>query len=192
MRIAFVIKGSIATGVADPLSQGVTGEDPVWMKAKGLAERGHEVWVLSPESKNHADRHVVGVMHVGPVEARQSGHDGSLPVVLPWSAVAAGELLRLHQDHDIDIVDIPRDFTGICRYLSVAAGKLRLPAIVQFGCEPRGEAQIGDVRLPLYRFDGEISFSPSSPIESHIAILRLENFLHGVLNRHFAARQPAA
>lgn len=110
----------------------------------------------------------------------------------PWSAVAADELLRLHHDHAIDIIDIPLDFIGICRYFSMPSGKDRMPAIVQIGEAPQGETQRCEAQLQLYRFDGEISFTPSNPIESHIAILRLENFFHGVLNRHFATHLPAA
>lgn len=131
-------------------------------------------------------------MHIAVSGRKRTEEEGIHPMPGTWPAVAAEELLRLHQDHAIDIVDIPLDITGICGYLAMSSNTERMPAIVQIEGSLQGKAQGCEVQVPLYRFDGEISFTPSNPVESHIAILRLENFFHGVLNRHFAAHLPAA
>lgn len=192
MKIVFVVKEPHSTVIGESHSQGTMQKDPVWYKAQGLAERGHEVWVLSPGSLTGTSGQVGGVVQIGPSRAILSGHEGMPSATKPWSSVVADALLRLHHEHAIDIIDIPLDSTGICSDLSAASGRERMPAIVQIGEEPQGQAPVCEARVPLYRFVGELSFSPSNAIESHIAILRLENFFHGVLNRHYAAHQPAA
>jgi hypothetical protein len=192
MKIAFVIKEPFTNPFKDSSNYGSKGVSPVWLKAKGLAERGHNVWVLSPASPVHRHGLVDGIMHIGVSGGMQSGWKGNSSMPKTWPALAAEELLRLHQDHPIDIIDIPLDCSGICSYLALSSEMDHMPAIVQIGEEAPDRSQSCEGKLPLYRFDGDISFTPSNPVESHIAILRLENFFHGVLNRHFAAHLPAA
>jgi hypothetical protein len=192
MKIAFVFRESLPDLHEDSNSHGKQGEDAVWWKAKGLAERGHEVWVLTPDAPLQGARRWEGGRLTDTTGEMGFGKEGAPSMSGVWPVIAAKELLRLHLDQDIDIIDIPSDFTAMCRYLAVPSGKGRMPAIVQIGEASHVNAQGCVAQVPLYRFEGEISFTPANPIESHIAILRLENFFHGVLNRHLAKHQPAA
>jgi hypothetical protein len=192
MKIAFVFRESITNLLEDSITPGLQGRDPVWWKAKGLAERGHEVWGLTPDDRMPRARRWEGGRLTDTTGGMGFGKEVSPSMSGSWPAIAAKELLRLHHDQAIDIIDIPSDFTAMCRYLAIPSGRGRMPAIVQIGGAPPANDQVCEAQVPLYRFEGEISFTPANPIESHIAILRLENFLHGVLNRHFAMHQPAA
>jgi hypothetical protein len=102
------------------------------------------------------------------------------------------QLRRLHADRGIDIIDIPVGLAGWLAPLASLRTWGRMPALVQVGLEQRGGRTGHVAGLPVHRFDTELRFCGSTPVEAHIAILRLENFYHGVLNRHLSAQLPAA
>lgn len=161
-------------------------------KAHGMAERGHEVWVLAPGSQESMIRAVPGVsvleLPLAPSflsKESSTGHSS-------WMSALVGELVRCHREQCLDIVDVPNDLTGICQMLVNAMGTDRRPALVQIGGKLSERDGLTDPRTNCYHLDGELVFTAANPIESHIAILRLENFFHGVLNRHYEAHRPAA
>lgn len=192
MKIACIDGGASFLGTNGRLGGEGFVAETVAEKAAGLAERGHEVWRITAgedlPGPRLASRHGCHVVTVSPA-AGQVG--GEAPEAV-WVAEVVRVLSRLHADQGIDIIDIP---VGLAGWLAPLAGLRtwgRMPALVQVGVEQPG-CRTGHVAgLPVHRFDTDLRFCGSTPVEAHIAILRLENFYHGVLNRHLSAQLPAA
>jgi hypothetical protein len=167
-------------------------EEMLAVKAAGLAERGHEVWWIRGGGQAPGRAGVSGqpcrVLSVTPPAERVGGE---APEAV-WMAEVVRVLRRLHADQGIDIIDIPVGLSGWLAPLATLRTWGRMPALVQVGPALPGCRAGHEAGLPVYRFDSELRFCGSTPVEAHIAILRLENFYHGVLNRHLSAQLPAA